>query len=166
MTGERLARGGPDPAVDGARAWVPAAAWAAVILLATSVPVPEAGPPGPVPHVDKLVHLALYGVLGWLLAPGLHLTGRPGRGALAAALVGAALFAGVDEWHQTWLASRHPEALDWAADVVGATGGAALRRGAVGGKGEARPERGGAAPRGEARGDDGGEGRRQEEVSR
>ncbi|HEU4566348.1 MAG TPA: VanZ family protein [Gemmatimonadaceae bacterium] len=115
------------------RRWAPSLAWAAVILVITSIPGPVLAPVSPYsfPGADKLVHATLYGVLGWLVgrAAGVPATGR--RIALLA-LVGIALFAALDEWHQHFILERSTELLDWLADSLGATCGlvaqAALRR--------------------------------------
>ena len=103
-------------------AWWPPLAWAGVILAATSLPssqVPSVG----VPHVDKLMHLGLYAVLGALVARALpRLAGAmPTRRTLLLALAGIALFGAADEWHQQWVPGRSADALDWCADVVGGT---------------------------------------------
>ena len=104
------------------RRWSPSLAWAGVILLLTSVPG-RAVPSVAIPYVDKLVHLAMYGILGALLARAGADSPAPAR--LSIALFGAvALFAAADEWHQRFIPDRSQDRYDWLADVVGA--GAAL----------------------------------------
>ena len=93
----------------------------------TSVPgrdVPDVG----VPHVDKLVHFAMYAVLGFLIARALGgaraiggAVARPAVRVLALAVVAVALFAAADEWHQRWVPGRSTDVLDWCADVAGGT---------------------------------------------
>lgn len=89
----------------------------------TSIPgsdVPSVG----VPHVDKVVHFALYAVLGALVARALRPAragGRIGAGAALLGLAAIALFAAVDEWHQRWVPGRSGDLLDWWADLAGAT---------------------------------------------
>jgi VanZ family protein len=93
----------------------------------TSVPgrdVPDVG----VPHIDKVVHFAMYAVLGVLLARALggkramaRGVARPAVRALAVAVVAVALFAAADEWHQRWVPGRSTDVLDWCADVAGGT---------------------------------------------
>ena len=104
------------------RRWSPALAWAGVILLLTSVPgqaVPNVG----IPYLDKVVHLAMYGVLGALLARAAADAPSPAR--LSLLLFGAvAMFAAADEWHQRFIPDRSQDRYDWLADMVGA--GAAL----------------------------------------
>ena len=98
-----------------ARRWGPPALWAALILVLTSIPAPPETSGG-IPHLDKLVHLALYAGQGWFVTRALR-SRRPMT--LAAALVAIAAFAAFDEWHQGFVA-RDPAVLDWLADVVGA----------------------------------------------
>lgn len=100
------------------RRWLPPATWAALILVLTSIPAPS-GPPGGIPHLDKLVHFALYAGQGWLVTRALR-SRRPLT--LTSALVAIAAFAALDEWHQQFVA-RTPAALDWIADVIGASAG-------------------------------------------
>lgn len=89
----------------------------------TSIPgrdVPSVG----IPHVDKVVHVLLYAVLGLLVARALRPADpsrRPALGALLVALVAVALFAALDEWHQQWVPGRSTDVLDWYADLAGGT---------------------------------------------
>jgi VanZ family protein len=87
-----------------------------VILIATSIPGADL-PRVDVRHIDKAVHLALYGVWGLLL-------GRAGAARLAGTRLAAlmalvAAFAAADEWHQTFIPGRSADVRDWAADVTG-----------------------------------------------
>ena len=101
-----------------ARRWLPPAVWAALILVLTSIPsLPET--PGGIPHLDKVVHFALYAGQGWLMSRALR-TRRPA--ALAWTLAAIIAFAAFDEWHQQFFA-RDPSLLDWVADVIGASTG-------------------------------------------
>ena len=99
-----------------ARRWLPPALWAALILVLTSIPTPSEAPGG-IPHLDKVVHFAIYAGLGWLVSRALR-TRRPVT--LALALLAIATFAAFDEWHQQFFA-RDPAVLDWIADVIGAS---------------------------------------------
>lgn len=101
--------------------WLPALAWAAMILVATSVP--GSNLPRAFPHADKLVHLLLYAPLGWLLGRALR-AGRVVPVALRAsilALAGVAAFAAADEWHQELVPGRSADPVDWLVDLAGAT---------------------------------------------
>jgi VanZ family protein len=80
------------------------------------------------PHIDKVVHFAMYAVLGFLTARALGgartsrgAVARPAPRALALAIVAVALFAAADEWHQHWVPGRSTDVLDWCADVAGGT---------------------------------------------
>lgn len=117
------------------RPWVPVGVWAAVILLATSIPFPVEPVESPLP-VDKAVHLLLYAGLGRSGGRGLSETGRGGRPALVAAWAAGIAFAALDEAHQLWIPGRDPSAADWAADAVGM--GIGIVWGAAGGRGEER----------------------------
>ena len=103
--------------------WVAVAAWAAVIVVATSIPgrmVPPA-----FPYADKLVHLASYGTLGVLVARALRAgrTHAPSLRTLAGAAATVALFAAGDEWHQKFIPGRSADRMDWLADLIGAAAG-------------------------------------------
>ena len=104
--------------------WRPPLAWAAVILVLTSIPVPST-PVDDVLGLDKLVHLVLYGVLGALAARAARTPSRA-RLPLLAALGAVILFAAADEWHQALVPGRSADPLDWVADAVGALAGTAL----------------------------------------
>jgi len=108
-----------------AGSWWSVAAWAALILVATTVRLPDVVIPVPVSWSDKLVHGVLYLVLGWLVGAAVCAAGRcTARAGLV--LVGVvAAFAALDEVHQAWVPGRDSTVGDWAADVVGATIGLA-----------------------------------------
>jgi VanZ family protein len=104
--------------------WLPPLLWAALILILTSIPGSHL-PVLPFRNFDKIVHLAIYGVLGWLAirawANGSRLT--------AAALLVVVLiscFGILDEWHQRFIPQRSMDLRDWAADTTGAMIGALL----------------------------------------
>lgn len=105
------------------RRWLPPILWAATILFLTSIPIPQdvAVPTGG----DKLAHLIMYGVLGFL---SLRAAWSPGASArtLVAVTCAIAVFAAVDELHQGLLPGRSADQVDWFADVVGATLGVIL----------------------------------------
>ena len=76
----------------------------------------------PVTGVDKVAHLALYGVLGMLSTHAMmRAPGWPGARALATVIVGVSLFGALDEWHQALIPGRTPDFRDWLADTAGAT---------------------------------------------
>jgi VanZ family protein len=104
------------------RRWLPPAVWAAFILVLTSIPtLPDVTGGIPIPHLDKVVHFFLYAVLGWLVTRTL---GTRRFASLAAALIGIAVFGGLDELHQPFV-GRDANLMDWIADVIGASIGIA-----------------------------------------
>jgi VanZ family protein len=98
--------------------WIQAIAWAALILTATSLPSTPAGPA--VPGIDKVVHFALYAVLGGLTMRAAESTSV--RSVITWTLA-IALFAAVDEWHQFFIPNRSADVIDWVADVAGGAAG-------------------------------------------
>lgn len=94
------------------------------MLVLTSVPVPPT-PVDDLPGLDKLVHLVLYGVLGFLVTRAAWERPRAWQ-PVAAALVGVLVYAALDEWHQTFIPGRSSDLLDLAADAVGALAGTAV----------------------------------------
>jgi VanZ family protein len=86
--------------------------------------------PRQVTTFDKLAHFTMYGVLATLLTQ--HLTDVVGRWRAAfLAILIAAVFGAVDEWHQQYISGRSTELADWYADTLGAATGALLFAGAT-----------------------------------
>ena len=126
VTDSRMTR--PGPLKRGFwRDWSPAVAWCGLIFLQSAFPTPDV-----LPHwanLDKAIHAGVYAVLAVLMCHGLY--SLPGWrqhtlricvcGALFAALYGAS-----DEWHQSFVAGRTADVLDWLADLVGAVAGSGL----------------------------------------
>jgi VanZ family protein len=100
-------------------AWVGAVAWAALLFGLSALPA-DATPSSPFsfPGDDKVVHAALYAVLGALLRVAL------GRSGPAIAL--AAAYGVTDELHQAFVPGRDADVLDALADLAGAALGAAV----------------------------------------
>lgn len=109
------------------RPWLPAVGWALIIFGLSSIPG-SAIPEGPVPETDKLVHIALYGVLGFFCARALAARGRGGRPISSKLIFAAALLAtayGVtDEIHQIFTPRRSCDWHDVVADAIGGLLGA------------------------------------------
>jgi len=97
--------------------WAPPIVWAGLILVGTSLP----RAPGPdVVGFDKVSHLIAYGVLGVLLMHSLLRCQCQALPKAAAFTLGAgAVFAALDELHQSWIPGRHTDIRDFAADCVG-----------------------------------------------
>ena len=107
--------GRPD-AAGRARRWWPPSRWATGLLVATSWPNP---PVHEVRSWDKVVHMAMYAGLAWLVA---RAEPRWVRAVGPLALVAVALSAlgALDEWHQQFIPGRSASADDWVADSAGA----------------------------------------------
>jgi VanZ family protein len=78
-----------------------------------------------VTNADKVGHLAMYGVLGWLTMWAALPQGAWRRAALVA-LVAISSFGALDEWHQQFVPGRSQDRSDWLADTVGAALGITL----------------------------------------
>ncbi|HET7586233.1 MAG TPA: VanZ family protein [Gemmatimonadaceae bacterium] len=117
--------------------WIPPLLWLGVILVLTSIPNPRVGAVS-VPGADKLVHGALYAVLGWLT---LRAAWQPGAGWRLAALLFlvVALVGAADEWHQRFIPGRSADPHDWLADATGAATGIGLACAAARRRGAERP---------------------------
>jgi VanZ family protein len=103
---------------------LPPLLWAALILILTSIPGSHL-PVLPFRNFDKIVHLTIYGVLGWLTARAWANGSRISAVALAAiALISC--FGALDEWHQQFIPRRSTDLLDWTADTTGAAIGVML----------------------------------------
>ncbi|MDQ2768615.1 MAG: VanZ family protein [Gemmatimonadota bacterium] len=106
------------------RRWLPPLVWAAFILILTSIPGSRL-PVLPFRYFDKIVHLTIYGVLGWLTARS-WANGSCVPAAALATIAVVSCFGAFDEWHQQFIPQRSMELLDWAADTTGAAIGAVL----------------------------------------
>lgn len=107
-----------------ARRWLPPTLWAAFTLVLTSIPGADI-PVVPLHDVDKVVHLVLYGTLGFLAVRAVTPPRRPTRAAILV-LVAIACFAALDEIHQRFIPGRSMELFDWVADTLGAAAGGGL----------------------------------------
>jgi len=107
------------------RRWWPAGLWAGLIFVLSSIPGTHF-PTIEAPHADKVVHLALYFVLGALCLRGVapRSGGMPSVRAVAAAALIATLYGISDELHQIFTPNRSADWHDAAADAVGSLAGA------------------------------------------
>lgn len=108
------------------RPLIPALIWAAIIFVLSSLPG-SAYPPTDLVNADKLVHVAIYGLLGALAARGLRLGwGWHRVRTILVAALGSILYGLSDELHQWFVPGRNADWRDLVADAVGAVLGAAL----------------------------------------
>ena len=105
---------------DTAWRWAPALAWAALILFLGSRPIADLPLPA-FPGLDKALHAAVYGVLGFLAVRGLGTHG-PWRALAWGAVIGLS-WGFLDEWAQSATPDRTAELGDLLADVAGAAAG-------------------------------------------
>ena len=105
--------------------WGPVLAHMALIFAASSrsdtSAVPSAIP-------DKAVHFAVYALLGVLLlraVAGGRRSGVTWSGVLVSIVI-ATLYGITDEWHQSFVPNRTPDAMDVVADFLGATAGGVI----------------------------------------
>jgi VanZ family protein len=117
---ERISHRHPGPGLRALVRWLPAVAWAGVIFAFSAQPnlrfFPDAG-------LDFLVrkagHMAVFGILAlslWWAAAGTTAWRRP----WALALGFTVLYAMTDEFHQGFVAGRHPSLVDVGIDATGA----------------------------------------------
>lgn len=95
-------------------AYLPLGFWAAAVLALGTLQLSTASIPG---GWDKLAHFVMYGVGGAIAAWTGH---RQGSRAGWTALVVVLLTGMADELHQSTLATRQADILDWIADAAGA----------------------------------------------
>ena len=95
------------------------------ILTATSIPgvfIPVVG----FRFADKVVHLVMYGVLGFLMCRAMdNSTGTARLRAFLGAFLFCVAMGAADEWHQLYIPGRTAEVADWMADSTGGLVGAA-----------------------------------------
>jgi VanZ family protein len=100
--------------------WLPLLAYAGGIVVLSSQPAKKL-PPVFFPGADKLVHMALYALLGGLAARAAHRAGLGRRAGLL--LVACIAFGLFDEWYQQLTPGRSSDLLDALADAMGASTG-------------------------------------------
>jgi VanZ family protein len=114
--------------------WLPAIAYMATIVIASSQPTP-AFDMGYVPLRDKGVHFIEFGVLAILIAYALTTrrtsAGEPLTVAAIAklalwAIALTTIFGYLDELHQAFVPGRNSDALDLLADFLGSIAGTAI----------------------------------------
>jgi len=105
--------------------WAPPVAWAVLIFFLSSLP--GSSVPSPFFSADKVFHLGVYAVLGYLVARSLGYHGWTRRALVMLALLLCLLYGASDEIHQAFVPDRTPSFLDVAADVAGSFMGIVIR---------------------------------------
>jgi len=104
--------------------WLPVIVYCTAIFIQSSFPTTEQLPSWP--FLDKGLHMAAYALLGFLVFRALS-TGRLANNPNLSLII-SILFSGLyglsDEWHQSFVPGRSPEATDAMANLVGGFFGA------------------------------------------
>jgi len=108
---------------------LPPIAWAGVIFVLSSIPGRRLPVPSFIPNFDKIAHLGVYALLGFLIfrAGKEEWVRRPSRFWIAAACLLGILYGATDEWHQFFVPQRSCSFWDWASDIVGIVLGVAFQ---------------------------------------
>jgi len=106
--------------------WLSVLVWAAALFSISAVPGSSI-PTSPFSSADKVVHLLLYGPLGFLVAraTGLSVRGRA-RDALLITVAVVLAYGVSDEFHQRFVPRRSSDVRDVVADAIGGTLGGAI----------------------------------------
>jgi VanZ family protein len=106
--------------------WLPVFLYAGFIFYMSSLPM--AGMPPLFPYADKLIHLAEYTLLGWLLAQAIKYSfDKLDKTKLYYLVIFICFLYGIsDEFHQSFVVTRTPSAWDVLADTIGGFLGAFL----------------------------------------
>ena len=115
----------PNPKMDRpARVWIPAVAWALLIFVLSSIPG-AAFPASKLLSYDKLVHAAVYAVLGALFFVAMPRRWSQKTSVLVLLSGGMATVYGfTDELHQMFVPGRFADLRDVLADCIGGFVGA------------------------------------------
>ncbi|HIF42005.1 MAG TPA: VanZ family protein [Planctomycetes bacterium] len=105
------------------RAWMPVCLWMGLIWFMSSLSNPLGREPrGALAYFGNLAHPFEYGVLTLLLLPtAQRFQGwiRFDRESLGGRIALILTYAGIDEFHQSFVLGRHSSPLDWLADATG-----------------------------------------------
>lgn len=102
------------------KAYGPALAWAFLIFCESSIPSDDI-PQSIILSQDKLIHMAIFAVLAWLVYRGLRLR-AVARWEVAAwvTFLLCLVYGAADELHQYFVPGRSMDVYDLIADVIGA----------------------------------------------
>lgn len=106
--------------------WFPVLLYCCIIFGVSAVPGRELTTD--VPFYDKAVHMLEYAVLAVLFARAVRHSSQTKWALMiwALAVYFVAFYGITDEFHQSFVSGRSSDLVDWAADVVGGTIGAAV----------------------------------------
>ena len=105
--------------------FAPGVAWALVIFIVSSIPELPTTNIG-ITFSDKLAHLAVFAVLGFLIAWPFCRIYRNYTKAFWISWILSGFYGILDEIHQLFVPGRYVEVLDMLADVIGALIGVGL----------------------------------------
>lgn len=108
--------------------WLPLLLYLVLIFAQSAFPAPSTGLK--IPHLDKGVHAAMYGLLGILFFRAYTRTWNQTetRKRMAFSILSAALFGLSDEIHQYFVAYRSADGIDFLADLAGSAVGVWIYR--------------------------------------
>ena len=107
--------------------WLPVVVLCLAIFILSSFPSPDTGPEFPLK--DKIQHVAAYGLLAAFFARACRMTWPDWMSPIRLLLISVCfttLYGLSDEFHQSFVAERHADAMDAVADFVGSILGATL----------------------------------------
>lgn len=108
--------------MEGLTRWAPPVLWAAAIFVLSSIPGKSFPDVAGWFGVDKLAHVGVFAVLGFLVA---RAAGGTGARAFVIAVVVASVYGITDEMHQRFTPGRDSSFWDFVADTIGGAVGAA-----------------------------------------
>jgi VanZ family protein len=106
--------------------WFPVFLYCCIIFGASAVPAKEI--PNSLFLGDKVIHMVEYGILAVLFARAIRHASRSKWALLiwALAVYFVAFYGITDEFHQSFVAGRSSDLMDWFADISGGAIGAAV----------------------------------------
>ena len=105
--------------------WFPVICYSGIIFYVSSLP--DVSVPYGQFYSDKLVHVAEYAILGYLLGRALATsTGLSRQGVLLITVLFCAFYGASDEFHQSFVPGRTCDVVDWLSDSLGGTIGSLL----------------------------------------
>ena len=97
--------------------WVVVSAWMGIIWVLSSQPDLSSGLEQDF-ILRKIAHLTEYGILTWLVMRALTADIYRTKYLIASVVITLA-YAGIDEWHQTWVVGRYGHIRDVLIDAIG-----------------------------------------------